>query len=84
MGELQDAIKNIERNFTGQDKAGVPRAAAALDVIVLMKAARRWVAVQKAITEEGSRLSHHQSVMARHQKEWPTLWAVLDVTTEDT
>ncbi len=39
--ELQAAFDSIERNFTGQDNAGVPRAAAAADVIVLMKATRK-------------------------------------------
>ena len=39
--ELRDALDSIERNFTGQDKAGVPRAAAAGDVITVMKWARR-------------------------------------------
>ena len=49
----------------------------------LVEAARRWVAVQEAITEEGSHPSYHQSVMTRHQKEWPTLWAALGITTKD-
>ena len=41
--EVREALDNIERNFTGQDKAGVPRAAAALDVMVLMKVTRLWL-----------------------------------------
>ena len=49
MSELQDAIKRIERNFTGQDNAGVPRAAAAGDVIVLMKAVRKYANLHESI-----------------------------------
>lgn len=48
-----------------------------------VEAARRWVAVQEAIANEASHPPYHQSVMARHQKEWPTLWAALGITTED-
>lgn len=81
--ELQEAIDSIKHNFTGQDKAGVPRAAAATDVITLMKAARQWLAVQEAITNEGPQPRLHRKVMKRHQKEWPTLWTALVIREDD-
>ena len=78
MSELDDALKNIERNFTGQDKAGVPRAAAALDVIVLMEAARR-VANARPMYRQGG-LSEAWYPMEPDTDELPDGWLI---TTED-
>ena len=79
MSELQDDLDRADEIRTEL----VPVALDLLDSFDgIVEAARRWVAVQEAITNKGSQPSYHQSVMARHQKEWPTLWAAL-VTTED-
>ena len=77
MSELRDAIKLVDADLSDDGTVGLFEART-----LVVEAARRWVAVQEAITEEGSHPSYHQSVMARHQREWPTLWAAL-VTTED-
>lgn len=34
--------------------------------------------VRRAIQDPGRSPSHHREVMARHRREWPTLWAALD------
>ncbi len=67
---LQDAIDNVaEYDFENDHIWG-------LDKVV--DAARRWAAVQEAITDEGSHPRFHRHVMKRHQREWPTLWAALE------
>lgn len=35
-------------------------------------------AVIEAIRNEGSHPQYHREVMARHRREWPTLWKALD------
>lgn len=35
-------------------------------------------AVRRAVLDAGSHPKHHREVMARHRKEWPTLWLALD------
>jgi hypothetical protein len=40
-----------------------------------------WYEVEKlrrAIEEEGPQPAHHRETMARHRREWPTLWAAID------
>ena len=76
MSELQDAINRLDKWEKWQEEATNSEQ-------LVLEAARRWVAVQEAIAEKGSHPSYHQSVMTRHQKEWPTLWAALGITTKD-
>lgn len=44
----------------------------------LIEAARKWVVIQKAITDEGPEPRYHRKIMKRHRKEWPTLWDALE------
>jgi hypothetical protein len=46
----------------------------------ILEAAHRLVAVLEAIENEGPRPDIHREIMARHRKEWPTLWAALEVS----
>jgi hypothetical protein len=41
-------------------------------------------AIRDAIENEGPQPDYHQKVMARHRKEWPTLWKAIDAALEDT
>ncbi len=34
--------------------------------------------VRDAIKETGPRPDYHWTIMARHRKEWPTLWTAVD------
>ncbi len=44
---------------------------------MLIYAAKKWVAVQEAITNAGPNPSYHRQIIKRHKKEWPTLWKIL-------
>ena len=35
-------------------------------------------AIRAAILDEGHEPAYHRQVLARHRREWPTLWRVLD------
>ena len=35
-------------------------------------------AIRRAIQDEGPQPAFHRATMARHRKEWPTLWAAID------
>ncbi len=72
MSDLQDALDHLDE--TVREGYGVPP--------VIVDAAKRWTAVQEAITNEGPHPSFHRKVMRKHKEEWPTLWAAL--ITEDT
>ena len=43
----------------------------------LIYAAKKWVAVREAITNEGPEPRLHRKIMKRHAREWPTLWKIL-------
>ena len=50
-----------------------------LDDVLGTRAQRRVVAeVIAAIENEGRAPAYHQMIMARHRREWPTLWKALD------
>jgi hypothetical protein len=40
------------------------------------------IGIQRAITEEGRSPAHHQQVMRRHRKEWPSLWKAINKAME--
>ena len=37
----------------------------------------------RAIEDEGLAPARHQEIMARHRREWPTLWAAIDKIVQD-
>ncbi len=64
--ELREAIARWDRNL-------MP-----ITMEELIEVAKRWLAVQEAITDEGPAPFYHRQIMKRHKEEWPTLWAALD------
>lgn len=40
-------------------------------------------ALTKAINNQGRNPKYHRETMARHRKEWPTLWKIIDKELED-
>ena len=74
MSDLQEALDNWMQG-SGATTARQKR--------LVLEAAKRWAAAQEAITNEGPQPRFHQKVMKRHQKEWPTLWAALNIREDD-
>ncbi len=75
MSDLQDAL---EPDIVSMMEGWAVSQSEYRYVHAVVDAARRWAAVQEAISNEGSHPRYHQIVLDRHRREWPTLWAALE------
>jgi hypothetical protein len=64
---LRDALERLKRKPPYSD-----------DARVAIEAAKSLLEIMDAIEDEGRVPRYHRQIMARHRKEWPTLWRAID------